>query len=119
MFDAMTQSLLSRAPEADPLHNGAMLPQQASSGGLIQALAGADDKGVVDPKSQQVMDGFRAFQALAAKAKAENDANPNIPKKPEAPPVDTSGLIALLTSLKDRAKYAIYGPPVAPKEGQK
>lgn len=62
-------------------------------------------------KGQQIGEGFKTLQKLVGDSKEKNK-NPNNPVKtaPEPPPVDTGSFGGLLTSLKNRAKYAIYGP---------
>ena len=60
----------------------------------------------------QVATGFDTLRKLAADS-AEKTKNQ--PKKKAPPAVDTGSFGGLVKSLKDRASYAIWGPPEADK----
>lgn len=59
-------------------------------------------------KAAEIATGFEAFRKVAADA-AEKTKNQ--PKQPKPPEVDTGSFGGLVKSLKDRASYAIWGPP--------
>ena len=59
-------------------------------------------------KAAQVATGFDTLRKLAADS-AEKTKNQ--PKKKAPPSVDTGSFGGLVKSLKDRASYAIWGPP--------
>ncbi len=66
-----------------------------------------------DPQSKaaQAGDGFAALQKVVADSDAKNKKAAKKPETPPpAPPIQTDSMMGLLTSLKDRAKYAIFGP---------
>ncbi len=60
-------------------------------------------------KAAQVGEGYKALQKVVASSDAQNKKT--APKKPAPPEVDTGSFGGLLKSLKDRASYAIFGPP--------
>ncbi len=60
-------------------------------------------------KSTQVATGFDTLRKVVADSNAKNAKT--APKKPAPPEVDTGSFGGLLKSLKDRASYAIWGPP--------
>ncbi len=57
----------------------------------------------------QVATGFDTLRKLAADSAAKNAKTE--PKKKAPPSVDTGSFGGLVKSLKDRASYAIWGPP--------
>lgn len=59
-------------------------------------------------KAAQVGEGFKALQKVVADS-AEKTKTAK--KKPAPPAVDTGSVGGLFKSLKDRASYAIWGPP--------
>lgn len=69
----------------------------------------ADDK---QKKGSEVSGGFAMLQKLVADSKKENDKKAPAAGTPAPPPpVQTDSVMGLVKSLKDRASYAIFGPP--------
>lgn len=68
----------------------------------------------------QVTGGFDILKKLVAQSAAQNaqppasggvpPPSPTNPAQPVAPPIDTGSIGGLLTSLKDRLSYAMFGP---------
>ncbi len=109
MISSMQQALLDRAAPSLP----GQQPVMANPSDYMQQMLAQQNQTPNQPapvdKAQQAAEGLRKLQELAAKSK---EANAKVaPPKPEAPPVDTSSLGALLSSLFARGKYAVYGAP--------
>ena len=65
------------------------------------------------PSKSPVVTGFEALQKISAEAAERNKkarAKRNEPEPDTAPPIETDSMMGLLGSLKNRAKYAIWGP---------
>lgn len=65
------------------------------------------------PKQPDPRASLLALKALVNKSAQENEAaraKAGTPPPPSAPPIDTSSIMGLLASLKDRLSYTVFGP---------
>lgn len=58
----------------------------------------------------KVADGFSQLQKLVKDSDKVNQSSKTAKKPSGPPPVQTDSVLGLVSSLKDRAKYAFFGP---------